>query len=129
MTDSPWIYKQAHNMITLYGIPNCNTVKKARQWLTEHHIDFAFHDFKKQGVSTEQLQAWIDAVGLDKLINRQGTTWRGLSDELKTQAATPAGAIAVLQAQPSIIKRPVLERPGKTSVGFNEAAWNEEFSA
>jgi len=129
LTDSPWIYKQAHTMITLYGIPNCSTVKKARQWLTDHHIDFAFHDFKKQGVSTAQLQAWIDAVGLDKLINRQGTTWRGLSDELKAQAATPAGAIAVLQAQPSIIKRPVLERPGKTSVGFSETTWAEEFGA
>jgi len=116
-------------MITLYGIPNCNTVKKARQWLAEHQIDFAFHDFKKQGVSAEQLHAWIDAIGLNKLINRQGTTWRGLSDELKAQAATPAGAIAVLQAQPSIIKRPVLERAGKVSVGFNEAAWSEEFGA
>ncbi|WP_374557143.1 ArsC family reductase [Aquitalea pelogenes] len=116
-------------MITLYGIPNCNTVKKARQWLTDHHIDFAFHDFKKQGVTEAQLQAWIAAVGLDKLINRQGTTWRGLSDELKAQAATAEGAIAVLQAQPSIIKRPVLERPGKISVGFNEAQWAEEFAA
>ena len=116
-------------MITLYGIPNCNTVKKARQWLTEHQIDFAFHDFKKQGVTVAQLEAWIAAVGLDKLINRQGTTWRGLSDELKAQAATAEGAIAVLQAQPSIIKRPVLERPGKVSVGFNETQWAEEFAA
>ena len=116
-------------MITLYGIPNCNTVKKARQWLTEQQIDYVFHDFKKQGVSAAQLQGWIDAIGLDKLINRQGTTWRGLSDELKAQAATPAGAIAVLQAQPSIIKRPVLERPERVSVGFNEAQWAEEFGA
>jgi len=116
-------------MITLYGIPNCNTVKKARQWLTEQQIDYVFHDFKKQGVSAAQLQGWIDTIGLDKLINRQGTTWRGLSEELKAQAATPAGAIAVLQAQPSIIKRPVLERPGRVSVGFNEAQWAEEFGA
>ncbi|MBA4710089.1 ArsC family reductase [Aquitalea aquatica] len=116
-------------MITLYGIPNCNTVKKARQWLTEQQIDYVFHDFKKQGVTEAQLQGWIDAIGLYKLINRQGTTWRGLSDELKAQAATPAGAIAVLQAQPSIIKRPVLEQAGKTSVGFNEAQWAEEFGA
>ncbi|RQO72943.1 ArsC family reductase [Aquitalea sp. FJL05] len=116
-------------MITLYGIPNCNTVKKARQWLTEHQIDYVFHDFKKQGVSAAQLQGWIDAIGLDKLINRQGTTWRGLSEELKAQAASAAGAIAILQAQPSIIKRPVLERAGTVSVGFNEAQWAAEFGA
>jgi len=116
-------------MITLYGIPNCNTVKKARQWLTEHQIDYVFHDFKKQGVTEAQLQGWIDAIGLDKLINRQGTTWRALPDEQKAQAASATGAIAILQAQPSIIKRPVLERPGTVSVGFNEAQWAEEFGA
>jgi len=115
-------------MITLYGIPNCNTVKKARQWLSDQQQDFTFHDFKKQGVSEAQLRSWIDALGLDKLINRQGTTWRGLPSEAKAQAASLEGALQLLQAYPSIIKRPVLERAGKVSVGFDEQQWQEAFA-
>ncbi len=114
-------------MITLYGIPNCDTVKKARQWLTANDLDFQFHDFKKQGVDTALLQRWIADIGLDKLINRAGTTWRALSDAEKAQAGSAEGAIALLQAKPSIIKRPVLDNAGKLSVGFKAETWQEAF--
>lgn len=114
-------------MITLYGIPNCDTVKKARQWLTANELDFQFHDFKKQGVDTALLQQWITDIGLDKLINRAGTTWRALSDAEKAQAGSAEGAIALLQAKPSIIKRPVLDNAGKLSVGFKAETWQEAF--
>lgn len=114
-------------MITLYGIPNCDTVKKARLWLTANDLDFQFHDFKKQGVDAALLQRWIADIGLDKLINRAGTTWRALSDAEKAQAASADSAIALLQAKPSIIKRPVLDHAGKLSVGFKAEIWQEAF--
>lgn len=114
-------------MTTLYGIPNCNTVKKARVWLADRAVDYAFHDFKKQGVSAEQLAGWAAEVGIDKLLNRQGTTWRALSDADKTRAETLQGALALLLEKPSMIKRPVLERGGKVMLGFNEAAYAEAF--
>ncbi|MFC3627061.1 ArsC family reductase [Vogesella amnigena] len=114
-------------MITLYGIPNCDTVKKARLWLTANDLDFQFHDFKKQGVDAALLQRWIADIGLDKLINRAGTTWRALSDAEKAQAASAESAIALLQVKPSIIKRPVLDHAGKLSVGFKAEIWQEAF--
>ena len=115
-------------MIIVYGIPNCDTVKKARTWLSAQQLDYQFHDFKKQGVSAEQAQAWIAAIGLDKLINRAGTTWRGLSAEEQAQAATPDGAVTLLQSKPSIIKRPLLEHDGRFSVGFKADVWQETLS-
>lgn len=114
-------------MITLYGIPNCGTVKKARVWLTEQQRDYTFHDFKKQGIDAAHLERWASTLGLDKLINRQGTTWRKLSDEDKARASTLAGALALMQVQPSVIKRPVVEYADQVLVGFNEASWTEVF--
>jgi Spx/MgsR family transcriptional regulator len=114
-------------MTTLYGIPNCDTVKKARVWLADHTVDYVFHDFKKQGVSAEQLNSWAAAIGIDKLLNRQGTTWRALSDADKARAESLEGAIALLQEKPSMIKRPVLEIGGKVMVGFNAASYAEAF--
>lgn len=114
-------------MITLYGIPNCTTVKKARQWLADNGIDYIFHDFKKQGIGAERLQAWTAQVPLAKLVNRQGTTWRALPDEAKAAADTPDGAIALMREQTSVIKRPVLDLDGKVGVGFSEADWTERF--
>ena len=109
--------------ITLYGIPNCDTVKKARAWLAEHHVDYKFHDFKKQGVPPERLALWMERAG-DKLLNRQGTTWRKLDAATQAAAAEPAGARALMLAQPSVIKRPVVEwGPGDVSVGFDPAQW------
>lgn len=115
-------------MITLYGIPNCDTVKKARTWLTQQGLDFTFHDFKKQGIDEATLRTWIASIGLDKLINRAGTTWRALDEAEKALAANPDTAIALLQAKPSLIKRPVLDNAGKLRVGFKEADYATEFS-
>lgn len=115
-------------MITLYGIPNCDTVKKARTWLTQQGLDFTFHDFKKQGIDEATLRTWIASIGLDKLINRAGTTWRALDEAEKALAAHPDTAIALLQAKPSLIKRPVLDNAGKLRVGFKEADYTTEFS-
>nr|WP_199065797.1 arsenate reductase [Chromobacterium sp. ASV5] len=116
-------------MITLYGIPNCNTVKKARQYLSDKGLDYRFHDFKKLGVDADTLSRWIDAVTLARLINRQGTTWRALSDADKARAEDRAAAIALLMEKPSLIKRPVLENAGQVSVGFAEADWAERLQA
>ncbi|MDN0076288.1 ArsC family reductase [Crenobacter sp. SG2303] len=114
-------------MTTLYGIPNCSTVKKARLWLTEHQIDYTFHDFKKQGIDAGTLSDWVARIGLVKLINRQGTTWRKLSDVEKARADSVEGAITLLIEQPSLIKRPVLITGQHAGVGFSEASYTEEF--
>ncbi|MDR0227405.1 MAG: ArsC family reductase [Burkholderiaceae bacterium] len=110
--------------ITLYGIPNCDTVKKARAWLTEQGLAHTFHDFKKQGVPAGQLPGWMAAVGWEKLLNRQGTTWRKLDAATQAAATDAAGAAALMQQQPSVIKRPVVEWPqGQVTVGFSPEAW------
>lgn len=111
--------------ITVYGIPNCDTVKKARAWLAEHGVDHAFHDFKKQGVPPDHLDDWMRQAG-DKLLNRQGTTWRKLDPTLQAATADAAGARALMLAQPSVIKRPVVEwAAGDVTVGFDAAAWQK----
>lgn len=114
-------------MTTIYGIPNCSTVKKARQWLADQAIDATFHDFKKQGVPGPALAEWVQKAGLDTVLNRKGTTWRGLSDSDKAQADTPQGALALLSANPSLIKRPVLEHNGQLLIGFDESRYREVF--
>ncbi len=115
--------------IIIYGIPNCDTVKKARTWLTDHGVDYEFHDFKKQGVPTDRLPAWMKAVGRDKLLNTKGTTWRKLEADVQARAADETGAAVVMTENPSVIKRPVAEWNGKASgrvtVGFDADKWNE----
>jgi len=106
-------------MTILYGIPNCDTVKKARVWLTDHGVAHQFHDFKKQGVPEAQLDIWLKAVGWETLVNRKGTTWRKLDDATQATVVDAAGARALVLAQPSVIKRPVVEWPhGDVTVGF-----------
>ena len=108
--------------ITLYGIPNCDTVKKARTWLEAKGIAYTFHDYKKQGADPARLADWIAAAGLEKVVNRAGTTFRKLSAE--DQAALGgAGAPDVLAANTSVIKRPIVEHPGGLLVGFKEPEW------
>ncbi|HEY9103298.1 ArsC family reductase [Chitinimonas sp.] len=102
----------------LHGIPNCDTVKKARTWLDEHRLAYTFHDFKKQGVSTALLQGWVDRLGWEVLVNKQGTTWRKLDAARQAQVVDAASAIALMLEQPSLIKRPVLEDGDKLIVGF-----------
>lgn len=112
--------------IEFYGIPNCDTVKKARTWLDAKGIAFTFHDYKKEGVDAENLAAWIDAAGLDKVLNRAGTTFRKLPDADKADL-DPAKAIALMVANPSTIKRPVVTHPGGILVGFKEPEWAAAF--
>ena len=108
--------------ITLYGIPNCDTVKKSRAWFTEQGLDYQFHDFKKQGVATAQLPGWLSAVGWQKLVNRQGTTWRKLDAATQAAVTDAASAQALMRVHASVIKRPVVEWPdGAITVGFDEA--------
>ena len=110
--------------ITLYGIPHCDTVRKARAWLGAHGVDHAFHDFKKQGVPPQRLDDWMRQAGWDKLLNRQGTTWRKLDATAQAAASDPAGARALMLAQPSVIKRPVVEwGEGDVTVGFDADGW------
>ncbi len=111
---------------TLYGIPNCDTVKRARAWLVEHEVDYAFHDFKKAGVPEDRLGAWMDALGWEKLLNRAGTTWRKLDAATQAGAADAAGARALMLAQASVIKRPVVEwADGRITVGFKPELFEE----
>ena len=115
-------------MLTLYGIPNCNTVKSARDWLASNGVDYTFHDFKKQGISQQLLENWLTQLPYEKLINRAGLTWRGLDDATKNSIIDNASAIALMQAKTSVIKRPVLENDGKILyLGFNEAVYQESF--
>ena len=108
--------------IDVYGIPNCDTVKKSRKWLDARGIDYAFHDYKKEGADPAKLAAWIAAVGVDTVLNRRGTTFRKLSDAEKADI-DDAKAVTLLQQQPSMIKRPVVEHPGGLLVGFSQAEW------
>lgn len=114
-------------MITLYGIPNCDTVKKARAWLNEHGVEHRFHDFKKAGVPADALGRWLDTLGGETVINRKGTTWRGLDEAARAAAASPAGAHALAMTNASVIKRPIVEwdatHGGGITAGFDAAAW------
>ncbi|KAA0082135.1 ArsC family reductase [Trinickia soli] len=108
----------AHTVV--YGIPNCDTVKKARTWLESHGVAFEFHDFKKAGLTAALLKTWLADVPLEVLLNRRGTTWRALSDDAKAAAETQQGAIALMVEKPSVVKRPVVVVEGRVkSVGFS----------
>jgi arsenate reductase (glutaredoxin) len=109
---------------TLYGIPNCDTVKKARAWLAGRGVDYAFHDFRKAGVPGDRLDDWIQGVGWEKLLNRQGTTWRKLDADAQLRSGNERGARELMLAQPSVIRRPVVDWPdGTVTVGFDPEAW------
>ena len=109
-------------MTTIYGIPNCDTMKKARTWLEGQGVPHDFHDYKKAGISAEKLDAWADSVGWEVLLNKAGTTFRKLPESDKA-GIDRARAIALMVEQPSLIKRPVLEHPGGLLVGFKPDAW------
>lgn len=111
-------------MITVYGIPNCDTVKRARTWLDDQGLAYQFHDFKKAGVPAAELPAWQAALGWEKLINRTGTTWRKLDAATQAGVVDAASAAALMQAQPSVIKRPVVRwADGQLSLGFSPEAF------
>jgi arsenate reductase (glutaredoxin) len=108
--------------ITFYGIPNCDTVKKARDWLGEQGIAYTFHDYKKQGADAAKIATWVEQAGWEKVLNRAGTTFKKLPDADK-EGLDAAKAVAVMAANPSCIKRPVLEHPGGLLVGFKPDEW------
>ena len=112
----------------LYGIPNCSTVKKARDWLASHDIAYEFHDFKKQRISVEILSSWLQQIPDSKLINRAGLTWRGLDEATKNGILSEDAAIALMQTKTSVIKRPILEKEDKIiALGFSEAEYQTLF--
>ena len=113
-------------MIRLYGIPNCDTMKKARRWLDEHGVAYDFHDYKKQGLDEALLRAWVAELGWERLANRQGTTWRKLPAELR-EGLDAEGAIAVMLANPSLIRRPLLDTGEARYLGFSPEAYTEIF--
>ncbi len=113
--------------ITVYGIPNCDTVKKARTWLSDRGISYHFHDFKKSGVPAEQLDQWLGALDWQKLVNRQGLTWRKLPAAEQAAVVDSASARALMLAHSSVIKRPVTDwgptAPTRYTIGFQPDAW------
>jgi arsenate reductase (glutaredoxin) len=112
----------------LYGIPNCDTVKKSRQWFSDHGHDVQFHDFKKQGVPADRLDAWIAALGWEALVNKKGTTWRKLDAAVQAAVVDAASAKALMLREASVIKRPVVELAQDSrvvSVGYAPELWQE----
>ncbi|WP_289294640.1 ArsC family reductase [uncultured Reyranella sp.] len=112
-------------MTTIYGIKNCDTMKKARAWLEERGVAYDFHDYKKAGIDRGRLERWVGQVGWEALLNRSGTTFRKLADADK-EGVTEDKAIALMLAQPSMIRRPVLEWKGKVIVGFKPGSYEDQ---
>lgn len=113
-------------MTRLYGISNCDTIRKAKKWLDGKHIDYQFHDFRKEGLTRKQLTQWCDELGWENLLNKRSTTWRNLPDEAKN-AITQDKAINIMLEQPAIIKRPVLDLDKRRVIGFNEKEYKAIF--
>lgn len=114
-------------MTTLYGIPNCDTIKKACRWLETHNIDYVFHDFRKDGLERDQLESWVDELGWEVLLNKRGTTWRQLPDDVKNNIDRES-AIDAMLAAPAMIKRPVLDLGERRVVGFKDAEYRTLFA-
>ena len=111
-------------MLTLYGIKNCDTVKKARRWLEDHGVEYQFHDFRQDGLEKNQLTSWVESLGWETLVNKRSTTWRNLSDSDKKITTSPQ-AIKLLLANPTLIKRPVTKTNKMLLVGFNDEQFNK----
>lgn len=109
--------------ITLYGIANCDTVRQARGWLTERGVAHRFHDFSRQGLPLDQVPTWIAATGWEALLNRKGTTWRKLDPVTREGVLDATTALAVMQQQPSVVRRPVVEWDPEITIGFDPAVW------
>jgi len=114
-------------MTIMYGIKNCDTVKKARAWLDAHKVEYQFHDYKTEGIDRVRLEKWVKALGWEMVLNRAGTTFRKLPDKDK-EGLTEKKAIALMLDQPSMIKRPMIEKGGKFLIGFKPEAYDQAFS-
>ncbi|MFC3208839.1 ArsC family reductase [Aquamicrobium soli] len=112
--------------VTIYGIPNCDTMKKARNWLESHGVDYAFHDYRKQGLEPQRLDGWVEKLGWEVLLNKAGTTFRKLADADKENLEAGKAKVLML-ANPSMIKRPVLDLGGRLLVGFKPEIYAEAF--
>jgi arsenate reductase (glutaredoxin) len=121
---SPMKKSLSHPTPTVYGIPNCDSVKKARVWMDEHAPSYVFHDFKKQGVPEEALDFWLSKVSWEVLVNRKGTTWRKLTPEHQAKVSDAKSARALMLDNPSVIKRPVVVVGESVTVGVNPEAWH-----
>ena len=106
-------------MVALYGIPNCDTMKKARAWLHAHGVDYRFHDYKREGLDEIRLRAWVAELGWEALVNRRGTTWRKLPEDVR-EGMDAEAAIRIMLESPSIIRRPVLDTGEVRHAGFSE---------
>ena len=115
--------------LTLYGIPNCDTVKKARTWLDDHQIAYTFHDFKKAGLTAEVVRHWLQAVPWEALVNKKGMTWRNLPDAKKATVVDEASAIALMLESTSVIKRPVLCTRDAVLLGFAPDLYQQQLKA
>lgn len=113
-------------MTTLFGIKNCDTIKKARNWLSEHDIEFQFHDYRIDGLERVQLEAWCKELGWEQLLNRRGTTWRKLPEEIK-DSIDESSAIKLMLDQPAMIKRPLLDTGTQRLLGFKAAEYEHIF--
>lgn len=113
-------------MVTVYGIKNCDSVKKCRVWLERHRIAYTFHDFRGDGLSEETLQQWVQRVGWETLLNRRSTSWKALA-ESEREAIDEASAIRLMLATPTLIKRPVVIKGSEVLVGFNEVEFKRVF--
>jgi arsenate reductase len=111
-------------MMTVYGIPNCSTVKKSVDWLKSNNMDFDFHDYKKKGITQEKLHEWSKKLGWEKLVNKKGTTLRTLDAEQQQKITDEVSAIELMITHPSVIKRPVIETGNKLLLGFDEEEYN-----
>ncbi len=114
-------------MTTLYGIHNCDTVKKARKWLEQNNIEHQFHDFRKDGIDVEQVTQWVENLGWESLVNKRSTTWKGLAEDTKA-ALNDQSVVSLILEQPTLIKRPLLEQKGALSVGFKAPQYEEIFA-
>jgi arsenate reductase len=114
-------------MITLYGIKNCDTVKKARTWLEHHKVDYHFHDFRADGLTAPQVKQWIAEIGLETLVNKRSTTWKELNDSIKDSFNADT-AVAVIVENPTLIKRPLLDTGAQRYVGFKDAEYSKIFN-
>ncbi|MCO7260864.1 ArsC family reductase [Dickeya zeae] len=115
--------------IILYGIKNCDTIKKARRWLEEHRIDHRFHDYRADGLTADRLQSFIDDIGWQPLLNTRGTTWRKLDEAYRNSINNDVTAKAVMLEQPALIKRPLLVTDdGKTLLGFSDDSYQHFFT-
>ena len=113
-------------MITLYGIDNCDTVKKARKWLEQHRVDYEFHDFRKDGLEREDVAQWLRELGWEQLVNKRSTTWKGLAPEQR-EAMDDDSALEAILAQPTLIKRPLLDTGHERHTGFKSAEYQQIF--